>query len=115
MERHTFGILDEVKELHDLGLVESATAQARVYPAVSLFKIYVINTTDLFYGYYPIERHDLVLEGEPTTMLDLTGKNTVLFHMERDSVDPESFKSQFIAQSQQWFDSAWSIGREIQP
>lgn len=115
MERHTFGVLDEVRELQDLGLIQSATAQARVYPAVPLFKLYLINGADAFYGYYPIEEHELVLDNEPTIMYDLMGKHSVLFHMETDPTDSESFKTQFIRQSQSWFDSVWKIGKDIQP
>jgi DNA-binding transcriptional regulator YhcF (GntR family) len=113
MERHTFGIFDEVRELQELGLIQSATTQIRIYPAVPLFKLYIINGTDAFYGYYPIEEHELTLDGESTVIYDLMGKNAMLFHLESDHSDKEGFKSQFIRQSQAWFDSVWKIGREI--
>ncbi len=40
-------------------------------------------------------------------MWDLVGKDTTLFHHARD-VDPDSTGSQFVAQSQLWFDSIWN-------
>lgn len=115
MERHAFGVVDEVLELKRIGLVESASVQIRLYPAVPLFKLYVINESDVFFGFYPIEEHELLLDGESTVMLDLAGKNVTLFHLEHDSVDEESFKSQFVGQCQSWFDSVWKIGRDLQP
>ncbi|WP_280460892.1 GntR family transcriptional regulator [Nocardia carnea] len=115
MERHTFGIVDEVMELKRIGLVDSASVQIRLYPAVPLFKIYIINESDAFFGFYPIEEHELLLDGESTVVLDLAGKNATLFHLEADQSDQESFKTQFIDQCQRWFDSVWKIGHELQP
>lgn len=115
MERHAFGIHDEVLELKRIGLIESASVQIRVYPAAPLFKLYIINGLDAFFGFYPIEEHQLPLDGEDTVMLDLVGKNATLFHLETDQADQDSFKSQFIDQCQRWYESVWKIGRELQP
>ncbi|MBF6548875.1 winged helix-turn-helix domain-containing protein [Nocardia brasiliensis] len=114
MERHAFGIHDEVLELKRIGLINSASVQIRVYPATPLFKLYIINQVDAFFGFYPIEQHELPLDGEDTVMLDLVGKNAMLFHLESDQ-DEESFKSQFLDQCQRWYESVWKIGRELQP
>jgi DNA-binding transcriptional regulator YhcF (GntR family) len=92
MERHAFGIHDEVLELKRIGLIESA-----------------------FFGFYPIEEHELPLDGEDTVMLDLVGKNATLFHLDSDQADQESFKSQFIDQCQRWYESVWKIGRDLPP
>ncbi|WP_331757716.1 winged helix-turn-helix domain-containing protein [Nocardia sp. NBC_01388] len=115
MERHAFGIHDEVLELKRIGLIESASVQIRVYPAAPLFKLYIINRLDAFFGFYPIEEHQLPLDGEDTVMLDLMGKNATLFHLETDQADQDSFKSQFIDQCQRWYESVWKIGRDLQP
>ena len=113
MQRHTFGIVDAVQELQDLGLIESASAQIRAYPTAPMSKLYIINGTDVFFGFYPIEEHELTLDGEPTRVYDLMGKNAILFHMETDHTDNEALKTQFVRQSQTWFDSVWNIAREI--
>lgn len=115
MERYTFGVLEEVRELQDLGLIQSATAEARIYPAVPLFKLYIINGVDMFFGYYPIEEHEIVLDGEPTVMWDLMGKNSTLFHTGVNSSDTDDSTTKLVRQSQFWFDSVWKIAREIQP
>lgn len=106
MRRHAGAIVDAVTELGDLGLVEEAHAEIRVYPAVPLFKLYTINEAEAFFGYYPVEKHDVRLDGERTPIWDLMGKDAVLFHHAAD-VDPESLASQYVRQSRAWFDSLW--------
>ena len=41
-------------ELGDLGLVKSTTAQVRIHGAVPMFKLYIINQAEAFFGFYPI-------------------------------------------------------------
>ena len=106
MERHTTAIVEAVTELGELGLIAEAHAEVRVSPAVPLFKLYVINGTEAFFGYYPVQEHTVRLDGEPTPMWDLMGKDTVLFHHSGDT-DPDSIESQYLAQSQMWFTSMW--------
>jgi DNA-binding transcriptional regulator YhcF (GntR family) len=106
MRRHTGAILDAVSELGDLGLVEEVSAELRVYPAVPMFKLYVLNGDEAFFGYYPVQRHEVALAGERTPIWDLMGKDAVLFHHAADN-DPDSIASQHIAQARLWFDSLW--------
>ncbi|PXX52295.1 GntR family transcriptional regulator [Nocardia tenerifensis] len=115
MQRHTFGIVDEVHELQELGLIQSSTAEVRAYPAAPMFKVYIVNGDDAFFGFYSIEEHQLTLAGEPATVWDLMGKNTLIFHMDTDHNDVESMKSQFVQQAQTWFDSLWKISKPINP
>jgi DNA-binding transcriptional regulator YhcF (GntR family) len=115
MERHTLAIVDAVNELAELGLIPSARAQVRVNPAVPLFKLYLINNREAFFGYYPVEEHQVTLDGEPTAIWDLMGKDATLFHHSADG-DEGSLASQFLHQSQTWFDSLWgTVGRDYQP
>lgn len=115
MERHTAAVVDSVKELAELGLVNTATAQVRTYPAVPLFKLYILNGEQTFFGYYPVVEHTLDLEGESVNIWDLMGKDATLFHLARDT-DPDSTGSQFVSQSQMWFDSIWdSVAKDHRP
>lgn len=107
MQRHTMAIVDAVNELAELGLVPDAQAQIRVFPAVPLFKLYLINDTDAFFGYYPVQEHEVTLDGEPTSIWDLMGKDATLFHYAVDT-DDESMAAQYVKQSRMWFDSIWS-------
>ncbi|MFI5777415.1 GntR family transcriptional regulator [Nocardia sp. NPDC051570] len=112
MERHALAVVDEVTELARLGLVSVATAQVWIYPAVPLFKLYILNSEDVFFGYYPVREHKLELGGESTAIWDLMGKDAELFHFAKDT-EPESMSSQFVSQSQMWFDSIWTtVARE---
>jgi hypothetical protein len=35
---------------------------------------------EAFFGYYPVQEHAIKLDGEPTGIWDLMGKDTILFH-----------------------------------
>ena len=112
MERHTYAIVDAANELGELGLISDAHAEVRVAPAVPLFKLYLINNTEVFFGYYPVQEHTVKLDGEPVAMWDLMGKDATLFHHSADA-DPDFTASQYVAQSAMWFNSIWnSVARE---
>ncbi|PPJ40182.1 GntR family transcriptional regulator [Nocardia nova] len=115
MDRHGGAIIESVAELNRLGLVPGASAQIRTYPAVPLFKLYILNGDQTFSGYYPVVEHVIPLNGEDVAMWDLMGKDATLFHHSR-SVDPEATGSQFVDQSQMWFNSIWnSVAQEHNP
>jgi DNA-binding transcriptional regulator YhcF (GntR family) len=107
MERHTSSIVESVNELGDLGLVKEAHAEVRACPTVPLFKLYIINNEEVFFGYYPVQEHNIKLDGEDTAIWDLMGKDAVLFHHTAD-VDDDSIASQYVRQSRMWFDSIWN-------
>jgi DNA-binding transcriptional regulator YhcF (GntR family) len=111
MQRHTEAIVEAVNELGELGLVADAAAEVRVAPAVPLFKLYVINDAEVFFGYYPVQEHTVKLDGDQVPMWDLMGKDATLFHHSADG-DPDTLASQYVAQSKMWFDSVWgSVAR----
>ena len=105
-KRHAGGITASVEELEDLGLVHKASVQTRVHGSAPLFKTYVINEADVFFGYYPVVRHDVKIGGKRTPIFDPMGKDAVLFQ-HTDDGDPESTGSQFVAQTRTWFTSIW--------
>lgn len=106
MRRHMEPLVHSVENLATLGLVESATAQVRQQPTAPLFKLYVINGTDAFFGLYPVREHTVKIDGKSHTMLDLMGKDTTLFHHQATD-DPESLDSQYVSEVSNWFDSIW--------
>ncbi|SFO09938.1 GntR family transcriptional regulator [Amycolatopsis rubida] len=107
MQRHTEAIVDTVNELGELGLVEDARAEIRSCPTVPLFKLYLINDAEVFFGYYPVQEHTVTLDGSPTAIWDLMGKDTILFHHSADAND-DTIASQYVKQSRMWFDSIWN-------
>lgn len=104
--RHAGAIADAVEELADLGLVPEATVETRVHGSAPLFKAYVVNDVDVFFGYYPVVRHEVRLNGKRATIFDPMGKDAVMFQ-HTDDGDPESTGSQFVAQTRTWFASIW--------
>ena len=112
IRRHTEAIIESVTELGDLGLVKSTTAQVRIHGAVPMFKLYIINQAEAFFGFYPIAEHTVSLHGQAVPMYDLMGKDATMFHHEQGG-DPTSIGGQFVAQAQTWFDSMWAtVSRE---
>jgi DNA-binding transcriptional regulator YhcF (GntR family) len=104
--RHTGAITDAVEEMASLGLVETATVETRLHAATPLFKAYIVNDCDVFFGYYPIARHDVRIDAEVHSIYDPMGKDALLFHYTDDG-DPESKDSLFVAQTRAWFASMW--------
>jgi DNA-binding transcriptional regulator YhcF (GntR family) len=106
-QRHTQAISDSVHELGDLGLVQQASVEIRVHHLAPLFKLYLLNNEEAFFGFYPIREHKVTLKGETRPMYDLLGKDAVLFH-HTISDDDTSIGSQYVEQARAWFDSIWT-------
>ncbi|MEV4612305.1 winged helix-turn-helix domain-containing protein [Kitasatospora sp. NPDC049258] len=106
-------IRDSVAELSHLGLVSETRVEVRVHSGTQFFKLYIINETDAFFGYYPIRPNKVVAQGEAIEIYDLVGKDTVLFHHSVNEGDSSSGLQQ-VEQGRMWFDSIWdTIGRDF--
>ncbi|ANC32389.1 GntR family transcriptional regulator [Isoptericola dokdonensis] len=105
--RYIGGVTDAVQELADLGLVPDATVETRRFTAAPMFKAYVINGADAFFGYYPVVKHDVRTSGRQVSIYDPMGKDTVLFHWTDDG-DIEAVDTQFVIETRNWFDSVWN-------
>jgi DNA-binding transcriptional regulator YhcF (GntR family) len=114
-QRHTQAITDSVHELADLGLVQQASVQIRVHQLAPLFKLYILNNEEAFFGFYPVREHKVTLNGEARPIYDLMGKDAVLFH-HTISDDDASIGSQYVEQARAWFDSIWdTVSHEPTP
>src|SRR6266568_6159673 len=106
------GIVDQVRELGELGLVRSVDVTVRVHSAAPLFKLYVLNNEEVFFGFYRAVERTVTISGEPVAIYDLLGKDVPLFHY-AVSDDDTATGTQFVEASRAWFDSLWnSIARE---
>jgi hypothetical protein len=103
--RHARAIIDTVQGLTDLGLIENATTEIRVHPCVPLFKLYILNNEEAFFGFYPIARHNVQLPAGPLAMYDLMGKDALVFRHAADSGQPAD--GPWIEQARNWFDAMW--------
>ncbi len=103
--RHAHAILDSVHELTGLGLLQKATAEIRAHQCAPLFKLYILNREEAFFGFYPIVRQTVPLASGPHDIYDLMGKDSVVFHHSARSGQPAD--AAYIEQAQTWFDSMW--------
>ncbi|AKA05402.1 GntR family transcriptional regulator [Streptomyces noursei ZPM] len=101
------GIQHSVEVLAELGLVEKASVNVKVYRATSLFKLYILNRRDVFFGFYPLRERTMEVASESRTFYDVTGKDATLFHHAAGS-DGESMGSQYVQQATRWFESIWT-------
>lgn len=111
--RRTVGaVVDQVRELADLGLVPAATAEVRVHRTAPQFKLYILNNEEAFFGFYPAVERPVTIKGESVTIFDLMGKDVPLFHHAVTDEDTSN-GTQFVESARVWFDSLWnSIARE---
>lgn len=113
--RYVGAITDTVNELNELGLVEKATAEVHTHHAAPLFKLYIVNGEEAFFGFYPVVEHVLTVDSEPQTIYDLRGKDAILFHHSAND-DDTSTGSQYVDQARSWFDSMWNtVSTEFNP
>jgi DNA-binding transcriptional regulator YhcF (GntR family) len=106
-------IVAGVEELGDLGLVQSATAEVRVHSAAPLFKLYIINNEEAFFGFYPVLEHNVRIGGESVAIFDPMGKDATLFHHSVNDDSDTSTGPKYVEQARTWFDSVWrTITRE---
>jgi hypothetical protein len=114
-DRSLSAIIDAVAELQDMGAVTEAVAEVRVHGLAPQFKLYVINGSDAFFGFYPVTEHNVRVRGTVHAMYDVMGKDSVLFHHSDDGDTPTTAAGPFVAQSRAWFESVWaSVAREYQ-
>ena len=103
--RHAHAILDTVQELASLGLIQDADVQIRAHGCPPLFKVYILNDEDVFFGFYPITRHTIPLASGPRDIYDLMGKDAVVFHHSVHSGQPAD--PPYIEQTRAWFGAMW--------
>jgi DNA-binding transcriptional regulator YhcF (GntR family) len=106
LTRSAQSIIETVQELADLNIVESATAEIRTYRTSPVFKMFLLNRSEVFFGFYPIEEYTVSIDGVPVNIFDPKGKDAILFHWTK-SDDPDAIGTQYVEQAQQWFDSVW--------
>lgn len=115
MLRNIQGIIDAVTELETLGLVQEARARVRVYDSSPTFKLYILNQRETFFGFYPIVPNTVSIEGRSVQILDVLGLDAVLFSHSRGD-DEARNGTQWVEQSQLWFDSMWdNLAEDFMP
>jgi DNA-binding transcriptional regulator YhcF (GntR family) len=111
--RSVDSLIAEVTELADLGLLKSSTIEVRVHRAAPLFKLYILNNEEAFFGFYPVVKHAVRVGVESVEIFDVMGKDSTLFHYSVGVEEDSSMSPQYVQQARAWFDSLWgTIARE---
>jgi len=113
-ERATSALADTLHELAELQLVQSATLEIRRYRTSPLFKLFIINGEEVFFGFYPVVEHKVLIDDEPTAIFDPMGKDATLFHFAVREEDASN-GSQYVSEAQRWFDSVWQTVAQPMP
>jgi DNA-binding transcriptional regulator YhcF (GntR family) len=108
MRRAVESIVEDLNELGDLTLVKSANIEVRAHGAAPLFKLYIVNGREVFFGFYPVLEHSVAVNGESVPIFDPMGKDATLFHYSASEDGDKSSGPEFVAQAQLWFDSLWN-------
>ncbi|WP_030447949.1 winged helix-turn-helix domain-containing protein [Actinocatenispora sera] len=106
IRRSVESIAEPVRELAAMGLVPSARVEVRTHDMPPSFKLYVINHAEAFFGLYSVIDNRVSIDGTPTVIRDVLGKDSTLFHF-ADTDGDTSISREFIEQAQQWFDTRW--------
>lgn len=105
-------LTESVAELASLGLIKSATAEVRTYELAPWFKLFILNDSEVYFGFYSVVEHEVTLKGEPAKVYDVMGKDANLFHFAADD-DETSVGPEYVREASRWFESVWStVARE---
>jgi hypothetical protein len=88
-----------------MSLVANATVRIRAHACPPLFKLYILNREEAFFGFYPIIEHNIRLTSGARAMPDLMGKDALVFHHSPDSGNPAD--QLYLEQARNWFDTMW--------
>lgn len=114
--RSVNAIIDSVQELADLDLIRNASTEVRTHSAAPMFKLFILNGEEAFFGFYPVVEHAVRIKGQPMAIYDAMGKDAVLFPFIPGDDQDTSDDGLYVEQARVWFDSMWhTITREYVP
>ncbi|MGD9528375.1 MAG: GntR family transcriptional regulator, partial [Pseudonocardia sp.] len=97
-DRASGALADALHELAELDLVQAASLEVRTFGTSPLFKLFIINAEEVFFGFYPVVEHKVLIDREPTAILDPMGKDAILFHFAA-SEDDTSTGTQYVSEA----------------
>jgi hypothetical protein len=106
-DRALDSIAHDMDALQDVGLIRSGSIEIRLHGIAPVHKLFILNDTEVFFGFYPIEEHTVSLtSGERINIYDPSGKAANLLHF--SSTGEESALGQmFVEGARNWFNSLW--------
>lgn len=113
-ERSIEAISESVGELVELGFLKKGSVELRLHRASPLFKLYILNGDEAFFGFYPVAARTMTLGGEEREIYDLVGKDSTLFHHAVNDEDDAASGSVYVEQAKDWFETIWTtIAQEL--
>ncbi|MEV5510463.1 GntR family transcriptional regulator [Streptomyces orinoci] len=112
---HARSITRVVRELKSLGLVKEARVEVRAHRIAPSFKLYVLNGTEAFFGFYPVAPNTVSVGGDEVEIIDVFGLDSTLFPF-AVSDGQGAPGGLFVEQARKWFESVWTmLGEEFTP
>jgi DNA-binding transcriptional regulator YhcF (GntR family) len=98
------------QQLSQLRTDVELSVEFKTVPITPVQKLYVVNKHTALVSYYTVVPREVPFgsRGDKGEIFDVLGVDAVLFAFRRDPARPEAHDSQFVTQSQGWFDSLWS-------
>jgi DNA-binding transcriptional regulator YhcF (GntR family) len=101
-------IITELTELGELALVKSVNVQVRKHGLGPSFKLYILNNSEVLFGFSPVRKHDVSIEGAQVSIYDPMGEDVEFFHYSSVDGDETPSRPRYVAEAQSWFDSVWT-------
>ncbi|MQM26643.1 winged helix-turn-helix domain-containing protein [Glycomyces albidus] len=105
-DRALESIVNDVHELEELGLINTGSVEVRMHGIAPVFKLFILNDSEVFFGFYPIVQHAVPINGDRVEIFDPMGKDASLFHFSSTGEESEQ-GSMFVDSARAWFDSVW--------
>lgn len=97
---------------HAVDELPGATCEVKALAAPPLLKLYLVNGTEAWFGFYEVVTRSVQLRGGPVDIFDVLGKDSTLFPYTTSDDDGAAW----VASAQRWFDSWWdNIARDYEP
>ena len=104
--RSVESLTDQVSELGDLGLVKSVSIRARAVATMPVLKMFIINRTEVFTGFYYPDERTVTIKGNAVQIYDAMGKDVPLIHFTTQEETPGAATA-FVDSALNWFESTW--------
>ena len=101
-------LASSVRSVADSGHVKDVTIEIRTVPVTPLHKLYVLNGTEVLFGFYAPVVRPVPFDGEEMDIYDVLGLDATLFRYSSGPDETDRQSRAFALNSQRWFDSLWS-------
>jgi DNA-binding transcriptional regulator YhcF (GntR family) len=106
-DRALDNLTHDMAGLQRVGLIESSSIEIRMHGIPPVHKLFILNETEVFFGFYPIEKNTVTFDnGEQTDIYDPSGTAANLLYFSRTG--EESTQGAMVVENlRNWFNSMW--------